>query len=276
MTIPNRPQTCRQCGNPLPPPLNTGRTRQYCSGTCRSAARRDRSQQIRNGKPARPDVHENLTSVARKASIDVVVNETSGDTVSVMAGGQEAARRLLSQLLAGPDNPLDVIAFIQGAMAEIGEGMQTAVQRARDSGRTWAEVGQVLGISRQAAFQRFGRPADPRTGQPMALSMLPGAADRGAALLADLLAGRWARVSRDFTETVARRLDADGVALMWARLTGLLGQLENTGAAVAFQAGDHSVVDIPLSFEAAERTARISYTSDGKVAGLHFLPPGFT
>ena len=52
--------------------------------------------------------------------------------------------------------------------------------------------------------------------------------------------------------------------------------LENTGAAVAFQAGDHSVVDIPLSFEAAERTARISYTSDGKVAGLHFLPPGFT
>jgi hypothetical protein len=131
-------------------------------------------------------------------------------------------------------------------------------------------------MSRQAAFQRFGRPADPRTGQPMAMSMVPGAAERGAELLADLVAGRWAEVGRDFGARVARQLDAERVAVMWARLTGMFGRLERIGEPLAYQAGDRTIVDVQLSFEAAERTARISYDRDGKVAGLHFLPPGFT
>jgi hypothetical protein len=205
-------------------------------------------------------------------------NETGTDPVgSVAAGGRAAARGLLGPLLAEDSaSPLDAIAFIQGAASEIGEGMQAAVQRAREAGRTWAEVGEVLGISRQAAFQRFGKPADPRTGQPMASSMLAGAAERGAALVADLVAGRWAQVCRDFDDRVAQRRDADGVATAWARLTGMVGLLEQVGEPVAYQAGDLTVVDIPLSFEAAERTARIAYDQDGKVAGLHFLPPGYT
>ena len=154
--------------------------------------------------------------------------------------------------------------------------MQAAVQRAREAGRTWAEVGEVLGISRQAAFQRFGKPADPRTGRPMASSVLPGAAERGAALVTDLVAGRWAQVCRDFDDRVAQKLDADRVAVMWARLTGMIGLLEQLGEPLAYQAGDLTLVEVPLSFEAAERTARIAYDREGKVAGLHFLPPGFT
>lgn len=172
-------------------------------------------------------------------------------------------------------SPLDAIAFIQGAASEIGNGMQSAVQRARAAGRTWAEVGQVLGMSRQAAFQRFGRPADPRTGEPMGRPMLPGAAERGTALLADLAAGRWAEVCRDFGDRIAQKLDAEGVAALWARLTGMIGQLEQIGEPVAYQAGDRTLVEVPLSFEAAERTARISYDRDGRVAGLFFLPSGF-
>jgi hypothetical protein len=210
--------------------------------------------------------------------LDAMANETGADTAGpAAADGRTAARGLLGQLLSQESaSPLDAIAFIQGAASEIGEGMQAAVQRARQAGHTWAEVGQVLGTSRQAAFQRFGRPVDPRTGQPMALSMLPGAAERGAALLADLAAGRWARACQDFDERVAQKLDAERVAVMWSRLTGMIGQLEQAGEPLAYQAGDHTLVDIPLSFEAAERVARVTYARDGKVAGLHFLPPGLT
>jgi hypothetical protein len=185
-----------------------------------------------------------------------VPNETGANqavAADAAVGGRAAARALLGRLLSQESaSPLDAIAFIQGAASEIGEGMQAAVQRARKAGQTWADVGQVLGISRQAAFQRFGRPADPVTGQPMAALMVPGAAERGAALVADLAAGRWAEVGRDFNEKVAQHLDAE-----------------------AYQAGDLTLVDIPLSFEAAERTVRITYNRDGQVAGLHFLPPGF-
>jgi hypothetical protein len=277
MTPPERPLTCLQCGKALPPPQATGRTRQYCSGTCRSAARRDRSLEAARYPGNAANVQDNLTVDASKDMLDVMANETGADAVGpAAADGRAAARGLLGQsLLDESGSPLDAIAFIQGAASEIGEGMQAAVQRAREAGHTWAEVGQVLGISRQAAFQRFGRPADPRTGQPMALSMLPGAAERGAALLADLVAGRWAAACRDLGEKVAQKLDAERMAVIWARLSGMVGQLEQVGQPLAYQAGDLTLVDIPLSFEAADRTARIAYARDGKVAGLHFLPPGF-
>jgi hypothetical protein len=285
MASPERPATCRQCGEPLPPPQSTGRTRRYCSARCRSAARRSRSREGVSDSGNVVNVQNSLTKRLSKVKLDDVPNETGADEVGAAeagaadaaADGRAAARGLLGQLLSEePASPLDAIAFIQGAASEIGEGMQAAVQRARKAGQTWAEVGQVLGISRQAAFQRFGRPVDPVTGQPVTGSMLPGAAERGAALLADLAAGRWAEVCRDFDERVAKKLDADGAALMWARLTGLLGRLEQVGEPLAYRVADLTLVEVPLSFEAAERTARISYDGDGKVAGLHFLPPGLT
>ncbi|MRH92261.1 hypothetical protein GFY24_33330 [Nocardia sp. SYP-A9097] len=34
--------------------------------------------------------------------------------------------------------------------------LRSLVQQARDEGRTWAEIGEIFGTSRQAAFQRFG------------------------------------------------------------------------------------------------------------------------
>jgi hypothetical protein len=49
------------------------------------------------------------------------------------------------------------------------EALQDAVDRARDAGRSWREIGDVLGTTRQAAVQRFGHPADPRTGTPRPL-----------------------------------------------------------------------------------------------------------
>jgi hypothetical protein len=219
-----------------------------------------------------------LTTTVRKVKLDAEENEIRSDsTVAAVAGGREAARNLIGQVLSDEQaSLLDAIAFIQGAASGLGEGMQAAVQRARAAGRTWAEVGQVLGMSRQAAFQRFSRPADPRTGEPMSRSMLPDAAARGTALLTDLVAGRWAEVCRDFGDKVAQKLDAEGVALLWARLTGMYGQLEQMGEPVAYQAADRTLVEVQLSFEAAERTARISYDRDGRVAGLFFLPPSFT
>lgn len=200
-------------------------------------------------------------------------NETSDGPQGALAErGREAAAGLLEDAAGGTLRPLDAIAFVRGAASAIDEGMQAAVQRAREAGHTWAEIGQVLGITRQAAFQRFGRPTDPRTGRPMALSMLPGAADRGLALFADLSAGRWADACRDFGEEMTGKLGTDGLAALWAQLAGLIGRLEQAGEPVTYQAGDYTVVDVPLSFEAGDRTGRVSYDRGGKVAGLFFLP----
>jgi hypothetical protein len=205
-----------------------------------------------------------------------VQDEAGGAAGAPAERGRAAALDLLQGPSAGPLSALDAIAYVQGAASAIDEGMRAVVQRARDAGHTWAEIGQVLGTTRQAAFQRFGRPTDPRTGQPMALSVPPGAADRGAALFADLEAGRWADARRDFGDRIAGKLDADHLAASWARLAGMIGQLEQTGRPTAFQAADVTIVEVPLYFEAGERTGRVTYDRDGKVVGLFFVPPGLT
>lgn len=60
----------------------------------------------------------------------------------------------------------------------------------------------MLGTTRQAAFQRFGRPVDPRTGLAMNRALPPGAADRAVAVLAAHDERRWAEIIEQLDETM--------------------------------------------------------------------------
>jgi hypothetical protein len=80
---------------------------------------------------------------------------------------------------------------------EAQDRLRQSVERARGRGHTWQEIGDVLGTSRQAAFQRFGRPVDPRTGKPMGEAIVDGAGEHAVGLLADCAAGRWKQVRRE-------------------------------------------------------------------------------
>lgn len=60
-------------------------------------------------------------------------------------------------------------ALAMTALIEIGKARATAQQlalqapalvaEARDTGSSWSQIGEALGISKQAAIQRYGRPA---------------------------------------------------------------------------------------------------------------------
>ena len=54
----------------------------------------------------------------------------------------------------------------------------------------------------------------------------------------------------------------------------MVGEFERHGEPSAYRAGDLTVVGVPLFFEAGERTGRVSYDQDARVAGLFFLPRG--
>jgi hypothetical protein len=51
---------------------------------------------------------------------------------------------------------LDDVARALGNLQAAEGRMRHSVNRARDAAATWAEVGEALGVSRQAAQQRFG------------------------------------------------------------------------------------------------------------------------
>jgi hypothetical protein len=144
--------------------------------------------------------------------------------------------------------PLEAVTVVRSLARVVEDGLREAVHQAREAGHTWAEIGELLGTTRQAAFQRFGRPLDPRTGVPMAEEILPGAAERAAGLLADVAEQRWAQVTSGFDARMTKALDARRLAAAWAQVVGTAGEYQGMGEPVAHQAGDYTVVDVPLRF----------------------------
>jgi Protein of unknown function (DUF3887) len=263
------PVSCEACGRLLPPQQGKGRRRRYCDATCRSAARRDRALgRRRPGQPAQAS----LTTSARHANLNNV-NGTADVADPVALRISSSARRLVGELVrSGADSPLGAMAAARELSAATDTALQESVDRARSAGHSWREIGGVLGTTRQAAFQRFGRPVDPRTGQPMVRDVPPAVADRAVAIFVEYAEGRWEEVRRDFDENLRERLDAARLAAGWAHTVGLIGGLERMGEPIARQAGDDTVVTIPLHFEAAEAAGMVRFDRDGKIAGLAVRP----
>ncbi|MEV6646356.1 DUF3887 domain-containing protein [Amycolatopsis sp. NPDC051371] len=151
--------------------------------------------------------------------------------------------------------------------------LRDAVDAARAAGHTWQEIGDLLGTSRQAAFQRFGRPVDPATGVSMTELKPPDAIHRAEGLVAELVGCQWHEVRRDFDDRMQAAVGEDELRLAWAQVAGSVGRYEGMGQPYARSTGDYTIVHMPLAFEAGERTVQVTYRDDGQVAGLWIRPP---
>jgi hypothetical protein len=211
-----------------------------------------------------------LTPLSRQEYLDDIDGmRGTGDPVAAKVAA--ASRRLLDEL-GQSGSPQGAVAAARDLSAAAEAALQAAVDRARTAGQSWREVGGVLGTSRQAAFQRFGHPVDPRTGEPMTRAVPPGAAQWATAFLARFTACRWEEVLGDFDGVMRERHDADRLASGWAQLIGMLGDYQGSGEVVPVPAGDATVVDVLLYFEAGEAMVWVRFGRDGKVTGLRLHP----
>lgn len=175
----------------------------------------------------------------------------------------------------GEDPPdLDAVRLAHELHLLAGSALQASVGHARSAGRTWQQIGDLLGVTRQAAFQRFGRPADPRTGEPMNGLVRPGAGRRATALMIGWIEGRYSEITAGFDETLTEKLTPDALAAAWAQVVGTVGEYQRMGEPLVRQVGDYTVTDIPLGFEAGEMKGRVAYNRGGQVSGLFVIPPG--
>jgi hypothetical protein len=78
---------------------------------------------------------------------------------------------------------------------------------------------------------------------------------------------RWACVNE-----AAALLTEEKLTKAWGDLTTSFGQWEDFGAETAVVAGEYVVAETRLEFEAGAVTCRSSWSADGKLAGLFFVP----
>jgi Protein of unknown function (DUF3887) len=191
--------------------------------------------------------------------------------------GQQLHRQL-GQILAAPvlrgqKDPLELVRAAHEVQDRAEALMAAAVQQAREDGRTWQEIGDVLGVSRQAVFQRYGKPIDPRNGGVMNTTALPEADELARTVIDDLAHARWADVRARFDATMRDGLTEEGLAEAWAHIVGLAGAYESHGDTVAARTGLLTTTNTPLIFEAGDFVARITFRDDRTIAGLYILNP---
>lgn len=168
---------------------------------------------------------------------------------------------------------LDLVARAVTVRERADAALAALVDAARDAGATWQDIGRTLGTSRQAAFQRFGHPVDPRTGEPMDTTPLTGAAELATEIFGELAAARYDAVTARFDERMADALDSTGLGAVWAQVASAVGAFEGTGEPTSRRLGDLTVVDVPLRFEAGDMIGRVSLHPDRRVGGLFVLDP---
>ncbi|MBB4794801.1 DUF3887 domain-containing protein [Streptomyces nodosus] len=185
----------------------------------------------------------------------------------------------LADALASPLQPqayLDLVRRSQAVDGLAEQLLKLCVQQSRDAGHTWQEIGDLLGVTRQAAFQRFGKPIDPRTGAPMDKTVhMADAAARALTVVTAVLEGRMDEARRSFNAEVLAAFTDEVRGDSLATVAGLVGAFEGFGQAESFvrRIGDHTVVDIPMRYEAGDMKARVAFDTDEKVAGMFILPP---
>jgi hypothetical protein len=257
------PGACQACGRALAPQEGKGRRRLYCDARCRSTARRKRARKEHV-------VKQGLTVNHRHEYLDITDGKSSRDD-PVAARAVDAARHLADEL-SQPSSPHGAVTAARELSVVAETALQAAVDRARAAGQSWRDIGEVLGTTRQAAFQRFGHPIDPRTGGPMSREIPPDAADRAVAIFDWHDQGRWQEILDELDDAMRALHDPARLSRGWAAMAGMFGRLERTGEPFARRVGDDTVVDVPLHFEAGDAKGIVRFSGDGKIAGMGIRP----
>jgi len=184
---------------------------------------------------------------------------------------------MVAGVLRGSEEPdsdalMRAIAATRSLAMVVDDTLRALVAQARAGGHTWAEIGDVLHVTRQAAFQRFGGGPEAIDASE-ALWPLAGAGARAISILEAFLDERWKEVRADFDERMSNACSVAMLLTVRRTLAGELGAFADMGTPTVALNRGYTVTDVPLAFERGDRTGRVALDADGRVAGFFVLPP---
>lgn len=193
----------------------------------------------------------------------------------VLSGNAELVAEGLRDPRRGADAMLASLAGTQRLRAVLDDVARALVAEARVEGCTWAAIGEVLQVTRQAAFQRYSgehhEGAEGATDVPG--RAVPEAGQRARILLRQFFVGEWAEMRTDFDERMTVACPAELLASVRSKLQDELGPLVRMRSPAVKVHGGYTVVDVPLVFEGGVRTGRVAFDSAGWVSGFFVLTP---
>ena len=184
--------------------------------------------------------------------------------------------QLVAQVLrAGDDDSpgqvMRAIAATRSLDLIVEDTLRALVDQARGAGHTWAEIGELLHVSRQAAFQRFGGVRSPSAEDGVAVPV-DGALEAAVPVLQAFLDGRFDDARATFGE---RMLDACSVELMAdvrEKVREFGGEVQALGTPVVSVRDGYTGVDIPVALERADGVGRVVLDADRQVVGFFVRP----
>jgi len=204
-----------------------------------------------------------------------------------MARVAQANAELMVRVLRGDEpvegDPVMVALAAARSLGVVVEDIQRGlVVRARSDGRTWAEIGDVLHVTRQAVLQRFGgAPAD--TGSaPVPPRPMRSAGPKAVELLEHFLDRRWEELRAHFNQRMLDGCSVELLASVRGQIPGKAAEAVDIGAPRVIGLGEHTMVEVPLTFHAPldfrrgvrlrHATGRVVFDEAGQVAGFFILP----
>jgi hypothetical protein len=183
---------------------------------------------------------------------------------------------MVATVLRGAEDPatqsvMAAIAATRTLDMLVDDTLHALVRRARNEGRTWAEIGGVLNVTRQAAFQRFGGGQTPDTGDE-SLQPIADAGPKAIHILELVLAKRWDELWATFDERVTKLATVEVFESTLATVTATFGEFVAFGTPTRKVTGDYTVVSVPMALEKGDGIGQVSFNADEQVAGLYLLP----
>ncbi|WP_261623863.1 DUF3887 domain-containing protein [Nesterenkonia marinintestina] len=184
---------------------------------------------------------------------------------------------------------MDPIRQAQQHLDQAKEQLRQSVRQARYEGRTWVDIGRALGMSRQAAFKRFGEVTDPVdsrkiTGVPMSLTEIRTRTEQVFDLIST---ADYDALEQMLHPDVGPDLTASTISQVWTSVLTEFGAKESfDDTHVVLPAGDRieeddqimgTVVGVTtLNCEAGERMGRVAFDDRRRIVGLLILPPDYS
>jgi hypothetical protein len=170
-----------------------------------------------------------------------------------------------------PGHVMRAIAATRSLDMVVEDTLRALVDQARAAGHTWAEIGGLLGVTRQAAFQRFGgRSASSEAGGMVA--PVTGAVEQAVVVLQAFLAGHFDDVRSSFDERMLNACSGELLADVREKVHREAGEVQALGTPVISVRDGYTVVDIPVALDRADGIGRVVLDAERQVAGFFVRP----